>query len=54
MFALEAQLADLRPAERVDFGVSLESTDKINPLMCPVVQDDGYNTLTFSMQHFQH
>lgn len=25
MFALEAQLADLGPAERVDFGVSLKS-----------------------------
>lgn len=24
MFALEAQLADLRPAECVDFGVSLQ------------------------------
>lgn len=31
VFALEAQLADLGPAERVDFGVSLRAGKKKNP-----------------------
>lgn len=39
MFALEAQLADLGPAERVDFGVSLKSKEENVPLICPLVQN---------------
>ncbi len=41
MFALEAQLADLRPAEGVDFGVSLESTEERDPFIHTSVQDDS-------------
>lgn len=37
MFALEAQLADFRPAESVDFGVSLKIPEEKAGLMCPSV-----------------
>lgn len=45
VLALEAQLADLRPAERVDFGISLKCRVENVPIVCPAAYNGNTTTL---------